>query len=90
MVSPLCLAATIRMIDHPPRKEHEMNQVELKGHWNELKGKIKEKWGQITDDDLQQIEGRQDQLVGAVQKRYGKSFEQARRDVDDFLRDCGC
>lgn len=53
--------------------------------WNQMKGKVKEKWGKLTDDELDQIEGRRDQLVGKVQKAYGVSEEEAERQVDQFM-----
>jgi uncharacterized protein YjbJ (UPF0337 family) len=58
-----------------------MNKYEMKGNWNELKGKVKEQWGELTDDDLDRIDGETDQLVGAIQKRYGRSVDEARDDV---------
>lgn len=58
-----------------------MNKHQIKGNWNEIKGKVKEQWGELTDDDLDRIEGESDQLVGAIQKRYGRSVEEARDDV---------
>jgi uncharacterized protein YjbJ (UPF0337 family) len=61
-----------------------MNQQTLKGDWMMLKGKIKEKWGKLTDDDLDVIEGRRDQLAGAITKRYGYAKEQAEQQVRDF------
>ena len=56
----------------------------LKGDWKEVKGKIKEKWGLLTDDDLEVIAGRRDQLIGKLQQFYGSSREDAQRRVDDF------
>ena len=61
------------------------NENILQGQWKELKGKVREKWGQLTDDELDQINGRYDQLIGHLQKSYGYSQERARREVDDFL-----
>lgn len=57
----------------------------LKGNWKQLKGSVKEQWGKLTDDDLTEIEGRRDQLIGAIQKKYGYTRQQAEREVDDFL-----
>lgn len=61
-----------------------MNAQQLKGQWNQIKGKIKEKWGRLTDDDLREVEGKRDQLVGRLQARYGYSKEQAERELDTF------
>ena len=49
-----------------------------------MKGKVKEKWGQLTDDDLDVINGRRDQLEGRIQQRYGLAKDQVRKDVDDW------
>ncbi len=67
-----------------------MNSTTMAGNWKELKGKIKEKWGKLTDDDLKVIEGKQDQLSGILEQRYGYAKEQAKKDAENFYRDCGC
>jgi uncharacterized protein YjbJ (UPF0337 family) len=61
-----------------------MNKEQLKGNWNQLKGKVKEQWGKLTDDDMQVVEGRYDQLAGRIQERYGIAKEEAERQVRDF------
>jgi len=61
-----------------------MNQATMKGKWNQMKGDAKKKWGNLTDDDLQQVEGDHDKLVGKIQERYGKSKEEAEREVNDW------
>ncbi len=53
-----------------------MDKLEIKGTWNEIKGKIKQQWGQLTDDDLKYEEGREDELLGKIQKRTGKTREE--------------
>jgi uncharacterized protein YjbJ (UPF0337 family) len=58
----------------------------LKGRWKQLKGKIKEKWGKLTDDDLTEVEGRRDFLIGRIQERYGIAKEKASQEVRDFER----
>ena len=58
---------------------------EFAGKWKQLRGKIQEKWGKLTDDDLEQINGRREQLVGRVQERYGKRGEEADKEVADFF-----
>lgn len=63
-----------------------MNWDQIKGNWNQAKGKVKETWGDLTDDDLTRIEGRRDQLVGRVQERYGVAKEEAERQVTDWER----
>ena len=68
------------------RMNIKMNEHTLKGEWNQIKGSVKQKWADLTDDDLLHVEGSRDKLVGKVQERYGKTHEQAERDVDDFSR----
>jgi uncharacterized protein YjbJ (UPF0337 family) len=55
-----------------------MNKLQLKGSWNEIKGKLKQKYAQLTDDDLKYAEGKDDELIGRLQKRLGKSAEEVR------------
>jgi uncharacterized protein YjbJ (UPF0337 family) len=61
----------------------DWNRVE--GNWKQFKGQIKEKWGNLTDDDLDRIEGNRDQLEGRIQERYGIAKDQVRKDVDTWL-----
>jgi len=63
-----------------------MNTDTLKGDWKNLKGKIKEKWGKLTDDDLTIIEGKRDQLEGKLQERYGYAKEQAQKELAEFCK----
>lgn len=56
----------------------------IKGRWKQLKGKIKEKWGKLTDDDLQAAEGHREYLVGRIQERYGIQKEKALEQVSEF------
>ena len=58
--------------------------MNLKGNWNEIKGKLKQKYGQLTDDDLAFAEGKEDELLGRLQKRLGKSKEDVRREIEQF------
>lgn len=62
-----------------------MNSDQLKGNWTQAKGKIKENWGRLTDDQIDIIAGQRDQLIGQVQKEYGKSRELAEKEVDEFM-----
>jgi len=62
----------------------EMNRDILAGKWKQLKGSAKQKWGKLTDDDLDRVEGSRDELIGMIQERYGKSREEAEREVDDW------
>jgi uncharacterized protein YjbJ (UPF0337 family) len=61
-----------------------MNEDTLKGQWNQFKGKVKEQWGKLTDDDLDVIAGKRDQLVGRLQERQGLAKEQAEKEVADW------
>lgn len=61
-----------------------MNSDQLEGKWKQLKGSVKEKWGKLTDDDLDIIAGKQEQLVGKIQERYGITREEAAKQVRDF------
>jgi uncharacterized protein YjbJ (UPF0337 family) len=58
----------------------------IQGNWKQLKGKVKEKWAKLTDEDLDTIEGRRDQLEGKIQERYGTAVDQVRREVDSWYR----
>jgi len=66
-----------------------MNWERIEGHWKQLAGRIKEQWGRLTDDDLDVIAGKRDQLVGRLQVRYGLSKEVAERQVDSFCERLG-
>jgi uncharacterized protein YjbJ (UPF0337 family) len=61
-----------------------MNSDTLKGQWKQVRGKVKQQWGKLTDDDLDQIDGQYDQLVGKIQEAYGRGREEAEREVRSF------
>jgi uncharacterized protein YjbJ (UPF0337 family) len=61
-----------------------MNENQLKGNWEQMKGKVKEKWGKLTDDDLDVIAGKKDQLVGRLRERYGQKQEEAEKALKEF------
>ena len=63
-----------------------MNTLQLKGDWNIVKGKLKQKYAQLTDDDLRYVEGKEDELVGRIQKRTGQTKE----DVEKTFNECDC
>jgi uncharacterized protein YjbJ (UPF0337 family) len=63
-----------------------MNWDQVEGKWKQASGHVKEKWGKLTDDDLQVIRGKRDQLVGKIQERYGIAKEDAERQVEEFTR----
>jgi uncharacterized protein YjbJ (UPF0337 family) len=58
-----------------------MNKLEMKGNWNIAKGKIKQRWSNLTDDDLQYIEGKEDELIGRIQKKTGETREAVEREL---------
>lgn len=62
-----------------------MNEDIFKGKWNQLKGKVKQQWGELTDDDLNQISGKRDEILGLVQERYGWERARAESELDEFL-----
>jgi len=61
-----------------------MNWDQIEGKWKELKGSVKERWGKLTDDDLNVIGGKKDQLVGHIQERYGIAKDEAQKQVDEW------
>ncbi len=61
-----------------------MNKLQIKGSWNEIKGKLKQQYGNLTDDDLAFAEGKKDQLLGRLQKRLGKSKDEVRQMIEKF------
>jgi uncharacterized protein YjbJ (UPF0337 family) len=58
-----------------------MNREQIEGSWHQLKGKIKERWGKLTDDDIAIINGKYEQLLGKIQQKYGYSKEQAEKEI---------
>jgi uncharacterized protein YjbJ (UPF0337 family) len=63
-----------------------MNKLEIKGDWNIAKGKIKQKWAKLTDDDLQFVAGQEDELIGRIQKRTGEARENVERALDELSK----
>ena len=63
-----------------------MNWDQIEGKWKQSIGKVKEKWGKLTDDDLTAINGKKEQLVGKIQERYGIAKNAAEKQVDEFTR----
>jgi uncharacterized protein YjbJ (UPF0337 family) len=63
-----------------------MNWDQIEGNWKQFKGKVKEKWADLTDDDLTAIEGKRDQLAGKLQERYGYARDRAERELEEFAR----
>ncbi len=67
-----------------------MNTEQIQGNWQILKGKIKEQWGKLTDDELNIVDGKFDQLAGHIAVKYGIAKEEATRRLGQLEKDCGC
>jgi len=67
-----------------------MNWDQIKGDWKNMKGKMREKWGELTDDDLEVVRGKRDQFEGLLQKKLGIAKEEAKRQIDEFEKSCSC
>lgn len=63
-----------------------MNWDTVQGQWKQFKGRVKQAWGKLTDDDLDQMEGKRDELVGKIQERYGYGKDEAEKEFDNFTR----
>jgi uncharacterized protein YjbJ (UPF0337 family) len=63
-----------------------MNWQQIEGNWKQFTGKVKAQWGELTDDDLDRIEGHREELIGKIETRYGIAKEEAERQVRDFER----
>lgn len=66
-----------------------MNWDTIKGNWKQMTGKVKEEWGQLTDDEIAEAEGDRDQLVGKIQAKYGIAKDEAEKQVDSFTEKMG-
>ena len=64
-----------------------MNTDTFKGQWNQLKGRVRRQWGKLPDDDVDQIQGNAEILLGKLQERYGRSKDEAQKDLDRFLEE---
>jgi uncharacterized protein YjbJ (UPF0337 family) len=62
-----------------------MNQDAFEGKWRELRGKVRSWWGRLTDDDVQQVAGKKDELVGRLQAKYGYSKDEAEQEIDRHM-----
>jgi len=66
-------------------EEEDMNWDRIEGNWKEFKGKAKTQWGKLTDDDLNVIDGKRDQLEGRLQKHYGYAKDQVKKEIDNWI-----
>jgi uncharacterized protein YjbJ (UPF0337 family) len=73
----------------PTPTEEIMDWNRVQGSWKQLEGKVKAKWGKLTDDDLTTINGRREELEGKIQQRYGIAKDQARKEIDDWFTSQG-
>jgi uncharacterized protein YjbJ (UPF0337 family) len=62
-----------------------MNKDIIQGNWKEVKGKLKQQWGKLTDDDITQLKGSYQELEGVLQKRYGYQKDQVKKEIDNFI-----
>ena len=63
-----------------------MNADQMEGNWKQLRGRAKQQWGNLTDDDVEQIAGKREALIGKLQQRYGIVREQAQKKVEEWLK----
>jgi uncharacterized protein YjbJ (UPF0337 family) len=63
-----------------------VNNDILEGKWKQLKGSVQAKWGEITDDEFDQVKGNRERLIGLVQEKYGKKKDDVRKEVDDYFK----
>lgn len=67
-----------------------MNKDTVQGDWEQLKGKAKQQWGKLTDNDLMLLKGSRQEFIGKIQNAYGKSRDEAERELKAFEKNCGC
>ncbi len=62
-----------------------MNWDQIAGKWKQYKGDVQMKWGKLSGDDMDQVDGNREKLIGKIQERYGKNKEEAQKEVDDYI-----
>jgi len=67
-----------------------MNKDTIEGNWEQFKGMAKQKWGKLTDNDLTLLKGKREEFLGKVQTAYGKSRDEAEKELKEFEQNCGC
>jgi len=77
------------MVQNFEKQEEDaiMDSHQLEGRWNEIKGELKSWWGKLTDDDIEQVAGNKDKLIGVVQQKYGYLYDEAQREIDRRLKE---
>jgi len=86
MARRLLLSPGANTSDNMQRGDESMNHDRLQGNWKQFKGKVREKWGKLTDDQLDVINGRREVLAGKIQEMYGLSKDEAERQIKDWER----
>jgi uncharacterized protein YjbJ (UPF0337 family) len=71
---------------HKSEGEDVMNWDQVQGNWLQAKGKVKQQWAKLTDDDITRINGKQEELLGLLQQRYGYAKEQAQKEVENWIK----
>jgi uncharacterized protein YjbJ (UPF0337 family) len=66
-----------------------MNWDQIKGKWHEIKGSVRAKWGELTDDDIEELDGTREKMVGKIQQKYGVAKEEAEKQVDEWTKSHG-
>jgi uncharacterized protein YjbJ (UPF0337 family) len=84
-LEPFPAAAGSPRISAFKNKERDMNWDRIEGNWTEFKGKAQQKWGKLTNDDMDVIEGKRKELSGRLQQRYGYAQDQAEKEIDSWL-----
>jgi uncharacterized protein YjbJ (UPF0337 family) len=77
----------IRRYGGKSKQEWSMNWDRVEGNWKTFKGQVQQKWGKLTDDDLDVIEGKRTELSGRLQQRYGYAKDEAEKNIDTWLKD---
>jgi uncharacterized protein YjbJ (UPF0337 family) len=80
-------SARVNNVGEGWKQEQFMNWDEIEGNWTQFKGKVRSQWGKLTDDDLDVVKGKRDELLGLLQKRYGHAKEQAERELDRWAKE---
>jgi len=78
------LVGSVAVIGNDQRQEKPMNWDRIEGNWKQLKGNVKEKWGKLTDDELDVIAGKREQLAGRIQEAYGISKDEAEKQISEW------
>ena len=70
--------------------EETMNQDQIVGNWKQIKGQVQQKWGKLTNDDVDVINGKREELSGKIQERYGIAKDEAEKQIKEFETSCNC